>query len=131
MDTPKLTNPPQTQLIKAGDGVIMANSSGNRDEDIFPSPDDFDMHRPRGAEAALGYGFGAHRCVAEWLARAEMEEVFVALVTRVPGLRVARLVDRVDGVRVRLVVVVRLLYRADYRLAPRTTVRQNGITNQM
>ncbi|KAF4543073.1 Cytochrome P450 [Lasiodiplodia theobromae] len=76
-------------LIKAGDGVIMANSSGNRDEDIFPSPDDFDMHRPRGAEAALGYGFGAHRCVAEWLARAEMEEVFVALVTRVPGLRVA------------------------------------------
>ncbi|KKY19869.1 putative cytochrome p450 [Diplodia seriata] len=77
------------KLIKAGDGVILANSSGNRDEEMFPSPDVFDMHRPRGAEAALGFGFGAHRCVAEWLARAEMEEVFVALATRVPGLRVA------------------------------------------
>lgn len=34
------------------------------------------MHRERGAEEALGYGWSAHRCVAEWLARAELEIVF-------------------------------------------------------
>lgn len=34
------------------------------------------MHRNRGSEEALGYGWGAHRCVAEWLARAELEIVF-------------------------------------------------------
>lgn len=34
------------------------------------------MHRKRGTEQALGYGWGPHRCVAEWLARAELEIVF-------------------------------------------------------
>lgn len=34
------------------------------------------MHRKRGSEQALGYGWGSHRCVAEWLARAELEIVF-------------------------------------------------------
>jgi fungal nitric oxide reductase len=64
------------QLIKAGEGIITSNQSANRDEDIFPDPDTFDMHRKRGSEQALGFGFGEHRCVAEWLARAELEIVF-------------------------------------------------------
>lgn len=34
------------------------------------------MYRKRGAEQALGYGYGEHQCVAEWLARAELEIVF-------------------------------------------------------
>ncbi len=34
------------------------------------------MHRKRGAEEALGYGWSAHRCIAEGLARAELEIVF-------------------------------------------------------
>jgi nitric oxide reductase len=34
------------------------------------------MHRKRGSEQALGYGYGPHQCVAEWLARAELEIVF-------------------------------------------------------
>ena len=43
---------------------------------MFPNPDTFDMHRKRGSEEALGYGYGSHRCIAEWLARAELEIVF-------------------------------------------------------
>jgi len=65
-----------SQLIRAGDGIIASNQSANRDEEVFPDPDTFDMHRKRGSEEALGYGYGAHRCVAEWLARAELETVF-------------------------------------------------------
>jgi len=34
------------------------------------------MHRKRGQEEALGFGWGEHRCVAESLARAELEIVF-------------------------------------------------------
>ncbi len=34
------------------------------------------MHRKRGTEEALGFGWSAHRCVAEGLARAELEIVF-------------------------------------------------------
>lgn len=64
------------KTIKAGEGIICSNMSANRDEAVFPEPDKFDMHRKRGSEQALGYGYGAHECVAEWLARAELETVF-------------------------------------------------------
>lgn len=64
------------QIIKAGEGIIAANASGNRDEEVFSDPDVFDMHRNPDPKHALGFGFGPHRCVAEPLARAEMEIVF-------------------------------------------------------
>lgn len=64
------------QIIKSGEGIIAANASGNRDEEVFSDPDVFDMHRTPDPDHALGFGFGPHRCVAEPLARAEMELVF-------------------------------------------------------
>ena len=64
------------QHIKAGEGIIASNQSANRDEEVFPDPDTFNMHRKRGTEEALGYGWGPHRCVAEYLARTELEIVF-------------------------------------------------------
>lgn len=64
------------KTIKAGEGIIAATMSGNRDEDVFPNPDIFDMRRERGKEEALGYGWGEHRCVAERLARTELEIAF-------------------------------------------------------
>ncbi|KAL1960857.1 hypothetical protein VTO42DRAFT_5840 [Malbranchea cinnamomea] len=75
------------QLIKAGEGIIAATQSGNRDEEVFPDPDKFDMHRKRGNEQALGFGYGDHRCVAEGLARTELEVVFSTLFQRLPNLR--------------------------------------------
>lgn len=62
--------------IGKGEGIIAATQSGNRDEDVFVNADMFDMKRARGEEEALGFGWGEHRCVAEWLARAELEIVF-------------------------------------------------------
>jgi fungal nitric oxide reductase len=75
--------------IKAGEGIICSNQSANRDEDVFPDPDTFNMHRKRGSEEALGFGWGAHRCVAEWLARAELETVFATLFQKLPNLKLA------------------------------------------
>lgn len=52
--------------IQAGEGIIAATMSGNRDEEVFGGTADvFDMRRERGEEEALGYGWGEHRCVAE------------------------------------------------------------------
>lgn len=64
------------QAIKAGEGIIAANASGNRDEEVFSDPNVFNMHRTPDPNHALGFGFGPHRCIAEPLARAEMELVF-------------------------------------------------------
>ncbi len=64
--------------IKAEEGIIAATMSGNRDEEIWQRPNEFDMRRKEWVEGkeALGFGWGQHRCVAEWLAKAEMEICF-------------------------------------------------------
>ncbi|KAH7399892.1 cytochrome P450 55A2 [Cadophora sp. MPI-SDFR-AT-0126] len=84
------------KLIKAGEGIIAATQSGNRDEEVFgKTADSFDMRRARGSEEALGFGWGAHRCVAEWLARAELEIVFATLWMKLPNLKLAIPFDEV------------------------------------
>jgi len=75
------------KVIKKHEGLILSNESANRDESIFPDPDKFDIHRPLGKQ--LGFGYGIHRCVAERLAKAELEVVFATLFQRLPKLRVA------------------------------------------
>lgn len=62
--------------IKAGEGIVASNQSANRDEDVFPNPGSFDVDRKRWDEEALGFGYGPHRRIGEWLARVELEIVF-------------------------------------------------------
>ncbi len=78
-------------LIKAGEGVIAATQSGNRDEAVFMHPDKFDIHRkftPPFAKS-LAFGHGPHECVAEWLALAELEIALNTLFRRLPNLTLA------------------------------------------
>ncbi|KAH6887490.1 cytochrome P450 55A3 [Thelonectria olida] len=79
------------KTIRAGEGIIAANASANRDEDIFPDADTFNLHREQvqGPYDALGFGYGPHRCIAEHLALAEMQIVFTTLLTKLPSLKVA------------------------------------------
>ncbi|KAK8023463.1 cytochrome P450 monooxygenase 55A1 [Apiospora marii] len=79
------------QLLKRGEGVICAVQAANRDGDKFPDPDRFDIHRSgMRPEDTLGFGFGPHRCQAEYFSRAQLEVVFVKLFRRLPGLRLAK-----------------------------------------
>lgn len=75
--------------IKANEGIIASNQSANRDADIFANPDEFNMNRRWPAEDALGYGFGAHRCIAEHLAKTELTTVFATLFKELPNLKIA------------------------------------------
>ncbi|WP_433324599.1 cytochrome P450 [Spirillospora sp. CA-294931] len=75
-------------LIEAGDTVIAAIDSANRDASVFADPDTLDIdRRPRGH---LAFGHGTHRCLGAQLARAELAIAITALLEAVPGMRLAR-----------------------------------------
>lgn len=71
------------QSIKQGDRVVMCFASGNRDEDVFQAPDDFDIERHPNPH--LAFGHGAHFCLGARLARLELRILFEEIVAR--GLR--------------------------------------------
>lgn len=63
------------QPIAAGDIVTMWYPSANRDEDIFDSPESFDITRSPNEHLAFG-GFGEHFCLGANLARLELRSIF-------------------------------------------------------
>jgi len=73
--------------LQAGDYLIAALSSANRDSQVFPDPDRLDLRRSAGAHVA--FGFGPHQCLGQQLARVELQEVFTRLYARIPTLRLA------------------------------------------
>lgn len=75
------------QLIRAGEGVIVATDSGNRDEKVFPDPDTLDIHRE--ARRHVAFGYGVHQCLGQPLARVELQVVYGTLYRRIPTLRPA------------------------------------------
>ena len=74
-------------VIPAGQGVIASNCAANRDPEVFADPDVLDIDRPNRKHVAFGYG--AHQCIGQHLARVELEIVFTTLFTRMPDLRLA------------------------------------------
>lgn len=76
------------QTIKAGEGIIASNYSGNRDADAFKDPDVFDIRRTFDKDP-LAFGWGPHRCIAETLAKVELTAVFETLYKRLPNLKPA------------------------------------------
>ncbi|TDD89854.1 cytochrome P450 [Actinomadura rubrisoli] len=74
-------------LIKAGDTVIAAVDSANRDGSVFPHPDELHVERrPRGH---LAFGHGTHRCLGAQLARAELGIAITTLIGALPDMRPA------------------------------------------
>ncbi|WP_330172372.1 cytochrome P450 [Streptomyces sp. NBC_01498] len=81
------------RLVRAGDGLIMANDIGNRDPDVFPDPDRLDIERD--ARHHVAFGFGVHQCLGQPLARLELQIVYSTLYRRVPTLRLAGAIEDV------------------------------------
>lgn len=73
--------------VAAGEGVIAALDAANRDGRAFPDPDRFDIHRD--ARHHVAFGHGIHQCVAQTLARVELQVVFGTIFQRVPTLALA------------------------------------------
>ena len=68
--------------IRAGDKVLLAYVSANRDETHFPDPDRFDPDREPLDHVAFGGG-GPHYCIGAQLARLDLRLVFSELLRRV------------------------------------------------
>ncbi len=74
-------------VIPAGEWVLIATSSANRDPARFPDPDRLDLGRDTSGHVAFGYGI--HYCLGAPLARMEAEVALGALLPRFPGLSLA------------------------------------------
>ncbi|MGE3447536.1 MAG: cytochrome P450 [Microbacteriaceae bacterium] len=79
-------------VIRAGEGVIIANELGNRDERAFPHPDRLDLGRA--ARHHVAFGYGVHQCLGQPLARVELQVVYPTLFRRIPTLRLAVPIDQ-------------------------------------
>ncbi|RLK53808.1 cytochrome P450 [Actinokineospora cianjurensis] len=80
--------------VEKGDAVVVSTAAANWDDSVFDQPEklDFDRDGPQ----QLAFGHGIHRCVAQNLARVELEVVFSTLFARVPGLRLAAGVEELS-----------------------------------
>ncbi|GAA2388946.1 methyl-branched lipid omega-hydroxylase Cyp124 [Nonomuraea africana] len=72
--------------LKKGDRVVLFYGSANRDEEVFPDADAFDITRDTKPHVGFG-GPGPHFCLGANLARQEMRTMFRELLTRLPGIR--------------------------------------------
>jgi len=70
------------QPIPAGAKLALWYPSANRDERVFDDPDRFDIGRRPNPH--LSFGIGEHFCLGAHLARLELQEVFAALLRRIP-----------------------------------------------
>ncbi|HEY3466940.1 MAG TPA: cytochrome P450 [Amycolatopsis sp.] len=77
-----------SRSVKAGEWLVAALNSANRDEDLFPGADKLDFHR-ESPRTHVAFGFGAHQCLGQQLARVELQEALTRLFRRVPDLRLA------------------------------------------
>jgi cholest-4-en-3-one 26-monooxygenase len=73
--------------IRAGQEVLLLYPSANRDEAVFEHADTFDI--TRSPNPHLAFGFGAHFCLGNQLARLELRVMVERVLARLPDLRLA------------------------------------------
>lgn len=74
------------QLLRAHDRVTLLIASANRDPAVFGQPDAF---RPGdGRPRSLAFGWGAHQCLGQWVARMIIKAAVTELYRRWPALSV-------------------------------------------
>jgi cytochrome P450 len=67
--------------IAKGDWLMLCYASGNRDESVFEAP--FEFRLDRTPNKHISFGYGAHSCLGQHLAKLEMRILFEELVARI------------------------------------------------
>ena len=80
------------QPIRAGERVLMWYPSANRDAEVFPDADRFDVGRTPNEHIA--FGLGEHFCLGAGLARQELRVMFETLLAWLPDITLAGPVER-------------------------------------
>ena len=71
--------------IKKGDWLMLCYASGNRDEEVFDDAQAFKADRSPNKQLAFGYG--AHLCLGQHLAKMEMRILFEELLPRLKSVK--------------------------------------------
>jgi cytochrome P450 len=74
--------------FEPGDLLYLSYASANRDEEVFPDPDRFDVTRENAA-GHVAFGFGRHFCLGSHLARMEIRAIFRELLGRLDHVELA------------------------------------------
>jgi len=73
--------------IRSGDWLMLCYPSGNRDEEVFDAP--FEFRVDRNPNRHLAFGYGAHLCLGQHLAKLEMRILFEELLPRLASVELA------------------------------------------
>ena len=73
--------------IRKGDLLYLSYVSANRDEEVFSDPFTFDP--ARSPNRHIGFGYGAHICLGQHLARLEMKSLWEELIPRLESVEMA------------------------------------------
>lgn len=73
--------------MKKGDWLMLCYASGNRDEAVFDDP--FEFRVDRSPNKHLAFGYGAHLCLGQHLAKMEMRILWEELIPRLKSLELA------------------------------------------
>ncbi|QUD87573.1 cytochrome P450 [Phenylobacterium montanum] len=73
------------QKIGKGDWLMLCYASGNRDETVFDEPNRF--RADRSPNKQLAFGYGAHLCLGQHLAKMEMRILYEELLPRIKSVR--------------------------------------------
>ncbi|HEY0648283.1 cytochrome P450 [Phenylobacterium sp.] len=74
------------RAVKQGDWLMLCYASGNRDEEVFEAPDIFQVDRKPNKHLAFGYG--AHLCLGQHLAKMEMRILWEELLPRLESVEI-------------------------------------------
>jgi len=80
------------QKIREGEKVVVFYPSANRDEEVFPQPQKFDVSRSPNEH--LAFGIGEHFCLGSNLARMEIRIMFEEILRRLPDIELSGPVRR-------------------------------------
>jgi len=70
--------------IAKGDWLMLCYASGNRDEEVFDDP--FTFRCDRKPNRHIAFGYGAHLCLGQYLAKLEMRILFEELLPRLKSI---------------------------------------------
>lgn len=73
------------QRIAKDEKVVMWYGAGNRDPEVFPDPDRFDMTRDN-VDKHLAFGHGVHKCLGSRIAQMQLRLAYERILDRFPDI---------------------------------------------
>ncbi len=84
------------QKIGENEKVVLFYGAANRDPEVFPNPDQFDLDRPN-KDDHLAFGLGPHVCLGQRIAAMQLEVAYRKILERFPNIQWTGKIDILPG----------------------------------